>query len=76
MKNSKIKVGSVCKCANDRLGIVTVTYKPIGCQCPRCQSTPVVKGIGLNGLPWRSASPTFIAENVEEYMKQHYNGEV
>ena len=65
--NPTIKIGSVCKCRNNVVGVVTKMPNLCTCADNSLCKTNVYKGINLEGNPWQSKSPTLLANNLVDY---------
>jgi hypothetical protein len=61
----RIEVGMIAKCRRGKIGVVTKRiYNPTN-------GTFTYKGISDTGGDWQSVEPTFIAENMREWVGQN-----
>ena len=58
----QIKIGNVCKCRLNRLGVVTSKHKA------EKGDGLEYYGIGFDGKPWQSVEPEVVAENINHYI--------
>jgi hypothetical protein len=63
-ENYKCFVGHVARCRKGKLGVVTNIYKVTG------SDAHIWKGIGLDGRPWQSQYPEYVANSVDNYIEQ------
>ena len=61
----EVKIGNVAQCRAGRLGVV---YKIVAKRGHKVRE--LYAGIGLDGKPWQSNSPHYIAESVNHYMQK------
>lgn len=69
--NNIIKIGCVAKCGKNKIGIINKIKYIHLCQTPQKKKCnhKIYYGIGLDGKRWKSKNPTFVANNINEFIE-------